>query len=535
MVVRELITKLGFQVDEEGLKKGEAKAKGFSTSAKLGMLAAASAVVAFGAASVKAAASQELLTAKLTTMLGSQEKANTLWDSVEKLGLSNAVSMEVLEQGTIKLVKAGVASKDIPKVLGMIGDVAMGDSEKMDVLSEAWARMRQTGVVSSRELMQIGKVAGPIYGVLSKQMGVPIEQIKKLGASGKLSVSEIEKAFMTMTGKGGQFYMGMANVNQTFSGLMLIMKNNLEELAESFGNILMPPLKVIMTTVVSLLQGPLGAVLRNVFELLIPIMDFVSALISALGPSFEQIGRILQIVGGLLGKILTGIAPILVPIFGLLNVVLKAVADILEALMPALNVVIDIVMQFLNIFVGVFAGVIGQLIEALVPVIIMLAEELGIILTMLQPILTIMLNIFGKNMQTSMTVFVKVVQFLVTIFKWLYEILFKVINWMLKGLVPIITWLAEKLEAMFGWFSKLFGLTKKMNKDSKDATMDIKKNIAGDQKLTNLNLNNEINVNAPMGGPGTVGLTPSGAGQAVSEAARGIFTMEMKKVLLSAM
>jgi hypothetical protein len=92
VTVRELITKIGFDLDERQMKKAEDAVNKLKKRIKTGMKVAAAGVTAaiagIAVASVKAAGDMELITTQFEVMLGSAEKAIGLMKELETFSFS---------------------------------------------------------------------------------------------------------------------------------------------------------------------------------------------------------------------------------------------------------------------------------------------------------------------------------------------------------------------------------------------------------------------------------------------------------------
>src|SRR5690606_25401177 len=88
-----------------------------------------------------------------------------------------------------------------------IGDIAMGDANKMNSLTLAYSQMTSTGKLMGQDLLQMINAGFNPLNEISKKTGKSIGDLKKEMEQGKISANMVEKAFIGATSEGGQFYM----------------------------------------------------------------------------------------------------------------------------------------------------------------------------------------------------------------------------------------------------------------------------------------------------------------------------------------
>lgn len=492
MVVRELVTRLGFEVDEKGIHKANAVLKELAGGIlKFFTVAGAIAgVVELGKASLEAAEEAERIRTSFEMITGSAETAKNLMKDIGDFSSKATIPQAQLQTTAEKFLRAGIASKNIIPVMQMLGDAAGGNKERFDLLSQSFTRMVLKGSVSGRELIQMGQAAGPIYQVLGKQLGLSRQELIKLANSGGLSANQVVKAFETMTSAGGMFYKGMEKSAMTLSGMKTLIKNNFENMFEDLGNILMPLIKEVFQDVIPLIK-PIGELLTRVFSMVIPILQ-----------------KLLPIINRILTK------------------VLDAVGRVLEALQPVIDVILGVLDDVLGPLIDIIieSGLM-ELINGMVPLFAMLAQEVFKVFKIMEPLFAIVLKIFGKEMQIYIGIFAKILSGVVKIL----PPIFNTINWILERIIPVVDWIFKRIDAAYDWLIKLLHLTKKAGKEQAGMINDMEKSVISAQKTMNLNMSNEFNINAQGG------LTPSNLNSMMAEAARGTFALEIRKIMIAAM
>ena len=108
----------------------------------------------------------------------------------------------------------GIEEENVIDRMRMLGDAALGNTEKLKGLILAYGKVKTKGKVSMEEINMIAEKGVPIIGTLSEQLGVTKTEFFKLVSAGKIGEKEVTKAFKTMTSEGGIFFQGMQKARQ---------------------------------------------------------------------------------------------------------------------------------------------------------------------------------------------------------------------------------------------------------------------------------------------------------------------------------
>ena len=323
--------KIGTELDNSGLKGG---LSGLGGIAKKGMAAVGSAAAGMAKITVGALAAvatgmgvavksgieynaqMENYTANFKTMLGSEEAAVAKVNELKKLGAATPFEMSDLADATTTLLAFGVSADDSTGILTMLGDVSLGNADKMQRLTNAFGKANSLGKMTGETYQQMVEAGFNPLKVISDQTGESMEQLQDRMSKGGISAEELTEAFKTATSEGGQFYKGMETASTTFDGLISTLKDNANSL---IGEVVKPISDSLTTT---LLPQAIGAVstLTDAFA-----KDGIPGLINA--------------AGGVVGQIITGIAqqaPAIIQMAsGFLSTLLNAIVLQLPALQTA--------------------------------------------------------------------------------------------------------------------------------------------------------------------------------------------------------
>ena len=175
-------------------------------------------------------ATMESYLTNFKVMLGSEEAAATKLSEIRKMAASTPFSLDDLTSGTQTLLQFGIAADDTTGVLQRLGDISLGNAEKLQTLTLAYGKMSSAQKVTLENVnMMIYAGFNPLSQICDAT-GESMSDLYKRISDGKVSFSELEAAVEAATSQGGQFYNGMLEASQTFSGRMSTLKDNVSAL-----------------------------------------------------------------------------------------------------------------------------------------------------------------------------------------------------------------------------------------------------------------------------------------------------------------
>lgn len=175
-------------------------------------------------------ATMESYLTNFKVMLGSEEAAATKLSEIRKMAAATPFSLSDLTDGTQTLLQFGIAADDTTGVLQRLGDISLGNAEKLQTLTRAYGKMSSAQKVTLENVnMMIDAGFNPLNQICDAT-GESMSDLYKRISDGKVSFSELEAAVEAATSQGGQFYNGMLEASQTFSGRMSTLKDNVSAL-----------------------------------------------------------------------------------------------------------------------------------------------------------------------------------------------------------------------------------------------------------------------------------------------------------------
>lgn len=175
-------------------------------------------------------ASMQSYLTNFKVMLGSEEQAAEKLAEIRKMAASTPFSLDDLTDGTQTLLQFGIAVDDTTGVLQQLGDISLGNADKLQTLVRAYGKMSSAQKVTLENVnMMIDAGFNPLNQICTAT-GESMADLYKRISDGKVSFAELEAAVASATSQGGQFYNGMLEASQTFSGRMSTLKDNVSAL-----------------------------------------------------------------------------------------------------------------------------------------------------------------------------------------------------------------------------------------------------------------------------------------------------------------
>ena len=123
-------------------------------------------------------ANAELQLINMKTLFGGNaEAAQEMYDRISEYGKMTPYDKAGLIDAQKTMMSFGMSGEQAFNTLKQIGDIAMGDSQKMQSLSLAFAQMHSTGKLTGQDLMQMINAGFNPLNEISKATGKSVGQI----------------------------------------------------------------------------------------------------------------------------------------------------------------------------------------------------------------------------------------------------------------------------------------------------------------------------------------------------------------------
>jgi tape measure domain-containing protein len=338
MIVRELITLLGFKMDDSQLKSYDSKMRMVTT----GIGIASAAVTALGGFALKAAGDMEQTQVAFETMMGNAAEAKKFVADMYKMGAETPYESTDLLQNAKVMMQFGLSAKQTKEDLSMLGDVGAGSAVKLQMLTLAYSQISSAGKLQGQDLLQLVNAGFNPLQEISKKTGKSMAQLREDMKDGAISADMVRDAFKSATSQGGRFYKMSEKMSKTLFGRWSTIKDNFSMMMVSVGNAFIGSFGEMMDSIANfmkvnqkLIQSGLGKFFQKLSFVFMVIYVAIKNIIQEMG----GLKTIMMVTGGIVyGFIevtlqtikilykLRGVILLVVTTFILYNTVIKAIA-----------------------------------------------------------------------------------------------------------------------------------------------------------------------------------------------------------------
>lgn len=278
MVIEELFTRLGFQVDPKGIDKAKSSLEGFKKW--VGGLAIGAGLSYLAKTGIDAAMSMESLTAQFTVMTGSAERANAVLSEIADFAAKTPFTKLGLADAGKTLMAFGIEGQKIVPTLRMLGDVAGADQNKLKSLALVFGQIQSTGKLMGQDLLQLINQGFNPLNVISEQTGISMAKLKDAMAQGAISADMVTAAFQAATSEGGLFFGNLEAQSQTLQGRLSTLQDNFQTALQNMAEAFLPLLKAGTDVLIAFDWNPIIASMQSVAEKVTSLVGTIGSLVS---------------------------------------------------------------------------------------------------------------------------------------------------------------------------------------------------------------------------------------------------------------
>jgi tape measure domain-containing protein len=192
-------------------------------------------------------------------MAGKQE-GTRLNNDLTKYAQDSIYGNEVY-QNAQTMMAFGIGSKEVMGDLKMLGDIAMGDANKLGSLTLAFSQVNAAGKLTGQDLLQFVNAGFNPLQEIAKKTGIKMGDLREAVSDGAISFQMVEAAFKSATSEGGKFFNMTNEIAKTDYGKMQAFLGQLGGLGMKIGGILAPALGLvlsILSPIVELISSSIG-------------------------------------------------------------------------------------------------------------------------------------------------------------------------------------------------------------------------------------------------------------------------------------
>ena len=168
-------------------------------------------------------AAMEAYQNQFEALLNDADKASQLVTDLQLLAKVSPLGMEGLANNAVTLLNTGIELADIIPTLEMLGNLSLGDTNKMNSVVRAYTQILSKGQLMAQEMYQLGDAGVPIreimtmYGGSSYADGSWYEE-KMSNPKYKIMAEDFVTAMHAATAEGGKWHDYMFKMMDTWNG-----------------------------------------------------------------------------------------------------------------------------------------------------------------------------------------------------------------------------------------------------------------------------------------------------------------------------
>lgn len=178
----------------------------------------------------------ESLEISFETLLGSKDKADAMFGSIREFAVNTPMTMNALASGAQTLLGFGIEAEKVMPTLKAIGDISMGDAQKFNSLTLAFAQASSAGKLAGQDFLQMVNAGFNPLNEMARTTGKSFKELKKDMEDGKISTAMLEAAFMSATAEGGQFHGMLEKQSQGIQGALSNLQGAWDDMLNDIGS-----------------------------------------------------------------------------------------------------------------------------------------------------------------------------------------------------------------------------------------------------------------------------------------------------------
>ena len=167
--------------------------------------------------------------------LAGEHVGRQLYEDIKQFATTTPMMMKDLAKGAQTLLGFNMEAEKIMPILRQIGDISMGDAQKFNSLTLAFAQMSSTGKLMGQDLQQMINAGFNPLVTISEKTGKSIGELKDEMAKGAITVEMVEDAFRTATADGGKFHNMLETQSKTMKGALSNLQGAYEDMLNEIG------------------------------------------------------------------------------------------------------------------------------------------------------------------------------------------------------------------------------------------------------------------------------------------------------------
>ncbi len=208
----------------------------------------------------KLGAQAEMTSTAFRVLVGDEQKAAAVLKDINDFAAATPFTKLDLEGAAQTMLNFGVKSDDVMGKLRQLGDISMGDSQKLGSLALVFGQVSAATKMSGQDLMQFINAGFNPLKELSAMTGKSYEELQDVMSKGGIKTEDVAAAIAHATQEGGQFHGMMDATAQTLSGKWSTAVGQIQQQAVSIFEKIEPAILAAVDLFSVLADGVMGVV-----------------------------------------------------------------------------------------------------------------------------------------------------------------------------------------------------------------------------------------------------------------------------------
>lgn len=292
-------------------------------------------IIQGGQAVYKIGAQAEQAAISFHNLVGHQEQAAGILAELRDYANTSGYDHIGLITKAQNLIAAGMPADALPTALKKLGEIAMGDADKLRALSQALTHVMTQGRLSAESLEAFAAADFNPLIELSQMTGSSYAELSQMMMQGSVSAQNVLQAIAHATEQGGRYYGAIDSIAQSALGRLNIMMAQIQGQAIELFSALRP--------IFDLLLQIASAALPAVFSATLTLANVVATAVDLLrdfAPELSLMGSIIGILALKLSAstLILGAKTIALGIYSTAVTLAGGALYKLEAIMRLLNI-----------------------------------------------------------------------------------------------------------------------------------------------------------------------------------------------------
>lgn len=215
------------------------------------------------------------------TLIG-KDDAKDYADELRKSDAAKLYGASTINENAKSMLAYGLDKDTVMEMQNVLGDIAMGDKNKMTSLATAFSQMTSLGKLQAQDWKQMVGAGFNPFTQMQKDLGKTAEELDTMMSKGQITADIVKNAFVNATKAGGQFAGSMkSTIEGTLGGKMAVMKSSFDDLKAKLFELALPIAEKILPLITDKIF-PLIEKMLHLVEKFTPVFEGIIAVLSML-------------------------------------------------------------------------------------------------------------------------------------------------------------------------------------------------------------------------------------------------------------